>query len=52
MRHALSASRRVPRRVARGHERALASVRSELTDEQFAELTSYFEVAANQMRNV
>ena len=31
---------------------ALASVRSELTDEQFAELTSYFEVAANQMRNV
>jgi hemoglobin len=31
---------------------ALASVRSELTDEQFAELTSYFEVAADQMRNV
>jgi hemoglobin len=31
---------------------ALGSVRSDLTDEQFAEMTSYFEVAANQMRNV
>jgi hemoglobin len=31
---------------------ALESVRSELTDEQFDELTSYFAMAADQMRNV
>jgi hemoglobin len=31
---------------------ALASVRSELSDEQFSTMTSYFEMAANQMRNV
>lgn len=31
---------------------ALAGVRSELTDEQFVELNSYFDMAASQMRNV
>ena len=31
---------------------ALESVRSELTNEQFAEMSGYFEMAANQMRNV
>jgi hemoglobin len=31
---------------------ALESVRGELTDEQFDELTSYFTMAANQLRNV
>jgi len=31
---------------------AIASVREELSDDQFAELTSYFDVAASQMRNV
>jgi hemoglobin len=31
---------------------ALSSVRSELTDEQFLELNSYFDMAASQMRNV
>jgi hemoglobin len=31
---------------------ALAGVRDELTDEQFAELNSYFDMAATQMRNV
>ena len=31
---------------------ALESVRSELGDEQFEELSSYFAMAANQMRNV
>lgn len=31
---------------------ALASVRSELNDEQFAEMSSYFDMAAHQLRNV
>ncbi|MGC2486906.1 MAG: globin [Acidimicrobiales bacterium] len=31
---------------------ALESVRSELNDEQFDELSAYFAMAANQMRNV
>jgi hemoglobin len=31
---------------------ALDGVRSELTDEQFVELNSYFDMAASQMRNV
>jgi hemoglobin len=31
---------------------ALAGVRSELSDEQFVELNSYFDMAASQMRNV
>jgi hemoglobin len=31
---------------------ALASVRDELTDDQFAELSAYFEMAASQLRNV
>jgi hemoglobin len=31
---------------------ALESVRDQLSDEQFAELSSYFEMAANQLRNV
>jgi hemoglobin len=31
---------------------ALAGVRNELTDEQFVELNSYFDMAATQMRNV
>lgn len=31
---------------------AMDSVREELRDDQFAELTSYFDVAASQMRNV
>ena len=31
---------------------ALASVRSELSDEQFVEMSSYFDMAAHQMRNV
>lgn len=31
---------------------ALATVREDLTDEQFEEMTSYFEMAAHQMRNV
>jgi hemoglobin len=31
---------------------ALASVRSEISDEEFNELTSYFEMAARQLRNV
>jgi truncated hemoglobin YjbI len=32
--------------------KALASVRIELTDDQFVELNSYFDMAASQMRNV
>ncbi|MGH3733963.1 MAG: globin [Acidimicrobiales bacterium] len=32
--------------------RALQSVRGDLDDEQFNELSSYFEMAANQLRNV
>lgn len=31
---------------------ALESVRDELTDEQFAEMSSYFDMAAHQLRNV
>ncbi len=31
---------------------ALQSVRGELTDEQFADMTSYFDMAAHQLRNV
>jgi truncated hemoglobin YjbI len=31
---------------------ALESVRDELTEEQLNELTSYFSMAANQLRNV
>jgi hemoglobin len=31
---------------------ALASVRDELTDEQFNEMNSYFDMAAHQLRNV
>jgi hemoglobin len=31
---------------------ALASVGGELSDDQLAQMTSYFEMAANQMRNV
>ena len=31
---------------------ALASLRDELTDEQFGELSAYFDMAATQMRNV
>ncbi len=31
---------------------ALAGVRDQLSDEQFDEMTSYFEMAAHQMRNV
>ena len=31
---------------------ALEGVRTELTDEQFEEMTAYFEMAAHQMRNV
>jgi hemoglobin len=31
---------------------ALASVRGELTDEQYAEMSAYFDMAARQMRNV
>lgn len=31
---------------------ALTSVRDELNDEQFDEMTSYFEMAARQLRNV
>ena len=31
---------------------ALASVRTELTDEQFAEMEAYFDMAARQLRNV
>jgi hemoglobin len=31
---------------------ALASVRGELSDEQFAEMSSYFDMAAHQLRNV
>ncbi|MHB1088037.1 MAG: globin domain-containing protein [Acidimicrobiales bacterium] len=31
---------------------ALKSVRGELSDEQFAEMESYFEMAARQLRNV
>ena len=31
---------------------ALASLRDELTDEQYGELSSYFDMAATQMRNV
>jgi hemoglobin len=31
---------------------ALASVRGELTDEQFAEMSSYFDMVAHQLRNV
>ena len=31
---------------------ALASVRDELSDEQFLEMTSYFDMAAHQLRNV
>jgi hemoglobin len=33
-------------------DKALASVRAELNDEQFADLDAYFEMAASQMRNV
>jgi truncated hemoglobin YjbI len=31
---------------------ALMSVRSELNDEQFAEMEAYFDMAAHQLRNV
>ena len=31
---------------------ALEGVRSELTPDQFDEMTAYFDMAANQMRNV
>ena len=31
---------------------ALASVREQLTDEQFDDMTSYFDMAASQLRNV
>jgi hemoglobin len=31
---------------------AIASVRTDLTADQFAELTAYFDMAAHQMRNV
>ncbi len=31
---------------------ALLSLRDEMTDEQFGELTSYFDMAARQLRNV
>jgi hemoglobin len=31
---------------------ALSSVRSQLSDEQFEEMTAYFDMAATQMRNV
>jgi truncated hemoglobin YjbI len=31
---------------------ALASVRSQLSDEEFEEMTAYFAMAANQLRNV
>lgn len=31
---------------------AIASVRKDLTDDQFVELTAYFDMAARQMRNV
>ena len=31
---------------------AIASVRRELSDDQFAELSAYFDMAAHQMRNV
>jgi hemoglobin len=31
---------------------ALASVRDQLSDEQFDEMTSYFDMAASQLRNV
>jgi hemoglobin len=31
---------------------ALESVRADLNDEQFAEMTAYFDMAAHQMRNV
>lgn len=31
---------------------ALASVRDELTDEQFVEMSSYFDMTAHQLRNV
>jgi len=31
---------------------ALTSVRSELTDEQFAEMQAYFDMTAHQLRNV
>ena len=31
---------------------ALESVRAEMTDDQFHEMSAYFEMAANQMRNV
>ena len=31
---------------------ALVSVRDQLSDEQFAEMTSYFDMAASQLRNV
>ena len=31
---------------------ALESVRSELSDEQFTEMTTYFDMAAHQLRNV
>jgi hypothetical protein len=33
-------------------EAAMASVKSSLSDEQFIELHSYFDMAAHQMRNV
>ncbi len=32
--------------------KALASVRGELSDEQYLEMSTYFEMAAHQMRNV
>jgi len=31
---------------------ALASVRDQLSDDQFDDMTSYFDMAANQLRNV
>jgi len=52
--------RHVPFRITKGARdawlvamgRALDSVRDQLTDEQYEEMTAYFLMAANQMRNV
>ena len=53
MRHApfrITKGARDARLVAMG--KALETVRAEITDEQFSEMLAYFEMAANQMRNV
>lgn len=53
MRHApFEINKRARDAWLRAMSTALASVRSELSDEQFTEMTAYFDMAARQLRNI